>query len=84
MSPDPYDGSMDPSDPQSFNRYAYVSNNPLRFTDPTGLRICNGSPADSDGPCTVPGGLGDLFTIIVDVFDIAQCFHHPQFTVLTA
>jgi RHS repeat-associated protein len=79
MSPDPYDGSMDIGNPQSFNRYAYVSNNPLRFTDPTGLRICNGSPADSDGPCTVPGGLGDLFTIIVDVFDIAQWFHHPQF-----
>ena len=35
--PDPYDGSYDLADPQSFNRYGYVSNDPVNFTDPTGL-----------------------------------------------
>ncbi|MEO6804841.1 MAG: RHS repeat-associated core domain-containing protein [Edaphobacter sp.] len=35
--PDPYDGSYDVGDPQSLNRYAYVRNNPLAFTDKSGL-----------------------------------------------
>ncbi len=35
--PDPYDGSYDLSNPQSFNRYAYTHNDPVNFIDPTGL-----------------------------------------------
>lgn len=35
--PDPYDGSYDPTNPQSFNRYAYTQNDPVNFVDPTGL-----------------------------------------------
>ncbi|MDQ3803050.1 MAG: hypothetical protein M3416_04255 [Acidobacteriota bacterium] len=42
--PDPYDGSYDFTDPQSFNRYSYVQNDPVNFVDPTGLlpMVCDG------------------------------------------
>ena len=34
---DPFVGSMRAGDPQSFNRYSYVSNNPVNRVDPTGM-----------------------------------------------
>jgi RHS repeat-associated protein len=36
-SPDPYNGSMDLINPQSFNRYSYVESQPTNFVDPSGL-----------------------------------------------
>jgi RHS repeat-associated protein len=35
--PDPYDGSYDPSNPQSLNRYAYALDAPVTLADPSGL-----------------------------------------------
>jgi RHS repeat-associated protein len=36
--------------PQALNRYGFVLNNPLRFTDPTGMFFCE----DTVGRCTPP------------------------------
>ena len=47
--PDPYGGSYDLADPQSFNRYAYVQNDPINNVDPTGLQP-NVCPAELSGP----------------------------------
>ena len=40
-SPDPYKGSMSRGNPQSFNRYSYVQNDPINNADPSGLITCN-------------------------------------------
>jgi RHS repeat-associated protein len=52
MSPDPWLGSMDIANPQSLNRYSYAQNNPLKYTDPTGLDCVyfNDAGTGVDGP----------------------------------
>jgi RHS repeat-associated protein len=47
-SPDPVMASASKSNPQTFNRYSYVINNPLNMTDPSGL-----CPPEDDKPCNV-------------------------------
>jgi RHS repeat-associated protein len=50
LSPDPYDGSMDITNPQSFNRYAYVLNDPINFMDFLGLD--QNQNCTTANPCT--------------------------------
>ncbi|MGH9542312.1 MAG: RHS repeat-associated core domain-containing protein [Terriglobales bacterium] len=55
LSPDPAGlAAIGPADPQSFNRYAYVGNQPLELTDPLGL--------DGNGNATgcMPNGSGGV------------------------
>ncbi len=53
VSPDPVGmAAVDPTNPQSWNRYAYVINNPLFYFDPFG--------DDSDPEHLRPDGIGDL------------------------
>ncbi len=39
--PDPYEGSYNLANPQTFNRYSYTQNDPVNFVDPSGLCTFN-------------------------------------------
>ena len=49
QSPDPANAGADPRDPQTWNGYSYVGNNPLTFTDPSGMLAEAGGGGDDDG-----------------------------------
>ena len=62
ISPDPAGlGAVDISNPQTWNRYAYLANNPLNAVDPLGLDDCasdGGSLCDDGGNPAGPGAGG--------------------------
>jgi RHS repeat-associated protein len=64
MSPDPYSGSYDPSNPQSYNRYSYALNNPAGMTDPSGLFTNGAYCGDS---CSGGGGDGAFINLFIDL-----------------
>jgi RHS repeat-associated protein len=79
MSPDPANAGAVPSNPQSWNAYAYVGNNPETLTDPDGRhQVCGDSSYSTDpqtgalivnancydAPDNLWWGLWDAFTLI--------------------
>jgi RHS repeat-associated protein len=46
----------DPTNPQQFNRYTYVLNNPLRYTDPTGHYCYDPTFGEAAGQCYSDSG----------------------------
>ena len=78
LSPDPAGlGAVDPTNPQSWNRYVYALNNPLSAIDPLGLWCVwedgthdddpGDGGADSNG-CTAQGGHWDPYDTITGIF----------------
>jgi RHS repeat-associated protein len=49
----------DSTNPQSWNKYSYVYNNPLRYTDPTGHYIFEDDPSEPYIPPTLPSYVPD-------------------------
>jgi RHS repeat-associated protein len=59
IAPDPSGiAAVNPSDPQSWNRYAYVGNRPLSNVDPLGLDLIAPCDPDVDPSCGGGGGGG--------------------------
>lgn len=53
----------DPANPQSYNRYSYVLNSPMNYSDPTGHMVSSGCGGHSEG-CTVDDELDPNRTYI--------------------
>ena len=80
-SPDPGNAGADPFDPQSWNGYAYVSNNPLTFTDPSGLIAeAGGGDSDRGGDWggVIVGGFELLGEGIADLVGLLGGGHHTD------
>jgi RHS repeat-associated protein len=75
----------EPGNPQSFNRYSYVYNNSLRYTDPSGHRICkDGNCEDPEVPDGWPykhstaAATSSATTLSTGLVQMCQARYYPQ------
>jgi RHS repeat-associated protein len=65
LSPDPYQNNSGLKNPQGWNRYAYVLNDPINYNDPPGLWASGGGGGGGGSPGAPGGGpmsdMGDQF-----------------------
>ena len=91
MSPDPYNMGADPSNPQSWNMYSYVINNPLNAIDPSGMDCIYLNDAGSafstiqSGDCSSPDDNGYFVDGTVadwgyygDTLEVAYCNYEAE------
>jgi RHS repeat-associated protein len=84
-SPDPAGlASVNPADPQTWNRYAYVRNSPLDMIDPTGLDGLDYYDCEQTGNCTyeldgmeIPSWLGQDLLSNPDAFFPCNTCNEP-------
>jgi RHS repeat-associated protein len=83
VSPDPYDGSMDISNPQSLNRYTYVGNEPLNGTDPSGLSWASGGAGTAGTVICGPACgaiLGDVTQLVENIGKSLGWWEKPKYS----
>ncbi len=68
-TPDPYRASASLANPQSWNRYAYVENDPVNFNDPAGLYKC--PPGSQDWCVDVTDDLPFVDQVVSNIYATA-------------
>jgi|GEM_PF-2199959 len=72
LSPDPL--TFAPEDAQGYNRYSYVLNNPLRYTDPSGFSPSNDAQIQKVDPVKLPGPMSHVSVTASRVSSTASFF----------